>query len=181
MKIDVKIPYSETGQLAEAYNEALTEGTSEWVLFLDHDVFLCNPRWYEMSLKAIETLKTDPKAFCVGCVAGGSTKSTRSQLKILHNIDSIDEHIKKAKQLYARYGNTLQPRETHVTGFFLLMNRQKAQEIGFRQFIPGNINKIDVDFGTRGLAAGYHNYAMPGLYVYHRKGMRFLKKEFITK
>jgi len=181
MKIDVKIPYSETGQLAEAYNEALMEGTSEWVLFLDHDVFLCNPFWYEMSLKAIETVKSDSKAFCIGCASGGSSKPTKNQLKMPYPIDSIERHITIAKQLYAKYGNTLQPRETHVTGFFLLMNRQKAKEIGFRQFIPGNINKIDVDFGDRGLAAGYHNYRMPGLYLYHRKGMRFLKKEFITK
>ncbi|KKN32149.1 hypothetical protein LCGC14_0816710, partial [marine sediment metagenome] len=115
---------SNIGQLADAYNEALSEGTSEWVLFLDHDVFLCNPYWYDMCVQAIKTLKSDPKAFCVGCVAGGEIKIKRKLMKTQPlPMDSIGVHIELAKQAYGTYGNTLVPREKYVTGFFLLMNR----------------------------------------------------------
>ncbi len=182
MKIDVKIPYSEIGQLADAYNEALFEGTSEWVLFLDHDVFLCNPHWYGMCVQAIESLKSDSKAFCIGCVAGGEIK-TRKRRRGLQSlpIDSIAAHIEVAKQAYGMYGNTLVPRKKYVTGFFLLMNRKIALEIGFVQQKLGYIYNIDVDFGTRGLEAGYNIYTMPGLYVYHRREMSLLKDQFISK
>ena len=40
------------------------------------------------------------------------------------------------------------------------------------------INNIDADFGTRLLGRGYHVYLMPGLYIYHRRGMKHLKPEF---
>ena len=182
MKIDVKIPYSPTGQLADAYNEALTEGCSEWVLFLDHDVFLCNPHWYDICVKAIESVKDDPKAFCIGCIAGGEIKIRR---KKRHPqplpIDSIAVHIELAKQAYAMHGNEVVPRDKYVTGFFLLVNRKIAKKIGFVQQRLGNIYNIDIDFGTRGLEAGYNIYTIPGLYVYHRRDMSYLKPAFIPK
>jgi len=180
MRIEIKIPYSETGQLADAYNLALTEGTSEWVLFLDHDVFLCcNPRWYHMCLQAVETLKKDPKAACIACIAGGEWHKKKKKNRTSVYNDRIQFHIENAKKAYQQYGNTLVRREKHVTGFFLLVNRKIASEIGFVQIRPGSIYNIDIDFGNRVLEAGYHNYTMPGLYVYHRRGMSHLKKEFI--
>ena len=180
MKIDVKIPYSPTGQLADAYNEALTEGTSEWILFLDHDIFLCNPHWYDMCVRAIKSLKNDPKAFCIGCIAGGETTPKKIRAGLVPP-DSIGIHIDLARKAYHQYGNTLVPREKYVTGFFLLVNRKIAQEVGFRQHKEGNIYNIDVDFGTRGLEAGYNIYTMPGLYVYHRRRMSLLKNTFTTR
>jgi len=179
MRIEVKIPYSETGQLADAYNLALTEGDSEWVLFLDHDVFLCcNPHWYDMCVQAIEDLKSDPKAACIACIAGGERHKNRKTRAAVF-ADRIQFHIENAKRAYQQYGNTLVRREKHVTGFFLLVNRKIASEIGFVQVKPGRIYNIDIDFGNRVLEAGYHNYTMPGLYVYHRRGMGRLKDEFI--
>jgi len=177
--IDVKIPFDEHGQLAMAYNRALSEGTSEWVLFLDHDIFLCNPLWYKMSLAATKHLsENDPKAACVGCVTMAKVPARDIKRGVTIN-DSIGFHIGKAKQAYTKYGTTLIRRKQYVTGFFLLVNRKIASEIGFIQPVPGNINKIDVDFGTRVINAGYHNYQMPGLYVYHRRGMRYLEKDFV--
>ena len=45
MWIDVRIPYDENNHLAAAYNRALKESSAAWILFLDHDVFLLNPRY----------------------------------------------------------------------------------------------------------------------------------------
>ena len=180
MYIEVKIPFEENSQLALAYNRALSEGTSEWVLFLDHDVFLsCNPRWYEMCVKAIESLKDDPKAACIGCIAGGEIHKGKDTSPL--RSDSIEFHIRKALEAYRVHGTALVRREKHVTGFFLLVNRKIATEIGFVQQVPGVVSNIDIDFGTRVLASGYHNYLMPGLYVYHRRQTWKLRKSFTTK
>jgi GT2 family glycosyltransferase len=179
MWIDVSIPYSETNQLAEAYNRALKNSSAEWILFLDHDVFLCNPLWYEMCLEAIKNLKADPLAACVGCAAGGQRHRRTMDNGFVPNAD-IEYHIKESKKQYAEYEGTLQKWDEYMAGYFLLLKREVAEKIGFHQ-VNSSINNIDQDFGTRLLEAGYHIYFMPGLYVYHRRGMKRLKLEFINE
>ena len=178
MYIEVKIPFDEDRQLAMAYNRALQEGKSEWVLFLDHDVFLCNPRWYNMCLKAIDTLSVDPKAACITCESGGRwSKATEKSKRRSPKNSDIEYHIEKSKEYYYKYGNMVHSRDKHATGFFMLLKREIAQEIGFNQ-VDKSINNIDIDFGDRLLEAGYHIYTMKGLYVYHRRSMRFLRGDF---
>lgn len=183
MWIDVQIPFDEQGMLAGAYNRALADGSSEWVLFLDHDVFLCNPRWYKMCVEAVNFLEyTDPKAVCVGCECGGEHhKRTMEESGILAPNANIDDHIEQSKKVYFEYGGALERVYSHIPGFFMLLKRKVAREIGFYQQTNGNINRIDVDFGKRLMAADYHIYQMRGLYIYHRRGMRHLKKDFITQ
>ncbi len=176
MYIDVRIPFDQSNRLAMAYNRALADGISEWVLFLDHDVFLCNPLWYEMCLEVIESLRIDPKVACIGCESGGS-RHKRSMEKYGIPSDSIEHHINEAQEWYSGYGNEVKQIYQHVPGFFMLLNRRIAEVIKFRQ-INSSINNIDKDFGTRLMEAGYHIYHMKGLYVYHRRGMKHLKKEF---
>jgi GT2 family glycosyltransferase len=169
MWIDVVIPYAPDGDLAEVYNRALRQGKSEWVLFLDHDIFLAtNPRWYEMCVKVIQELK-DPNAAAIGCMEGGRVQHNESQV--------IDHHILRARRLYKRFGTELERRDKHVIGYFMLLRREVAKEIGFRKQNNG-INNIDIDFGTRLLNEGYTIYRMRGLYVYHRRGTKHLKKQF---
>ncbi len=176
MYIDVRIPFDENNRLAMAYNRALADGISEWVLFLDHDIFLCNPLWYEMCLKAIESLRDDPKAACIGCVSGGD-RHQRTMKDGFTPMANIDYHIKQAGGLYNTYGNLVERISIHVPGFFMLLNRRIAEVIKFRQ-TNSSINNIDKDFGSRLMESGYHIYHMKGLYVYHRRGMKHLKKEF---
>ena len=183
MYIDVCIPYDEEGRLARAYNRALADGISEWVLFLDHDVFLCNPYWYEMCMEAIEKLRQDPKAACVGCECGGEhlAKEKRQQGRdYIQPNGNIDHHIQHSKMMYHKHGNMLEQIRVSVPGYFILLKRELAREIGFVQR-KRSINNIDTDFGGRLMKAGYHIYNMPGLYVYHRRGMKHLKKEFKIK
>lgn len=178
MWIDVQIPYGENGRLAAAYNRALRQGGSEWVLFLDHDVFLCNPRWYEMCVMAIETLeKSDSLVACIGCECGGERHRKALNTIGIEIPDSIEHHIDVSKYQYKKWGNTLEMINQHVPGFFMLLKRQVAIDIGFRQNGQG-INNIDKDFGSRLREAGHHIYHMRGLYIYHRRGMKHLRKEF---
>ena len=179
MWIDVKIPFNERGRLAMAYNRALEQSSSEWVLILDHDVFLCNPYWYNMCLEAITALQVDPKAVCVGCTCGGERHiRTMKQAQWIPNSD-IEYHIEQAKERYLKHGTRLVRIDEHTAGYFMLLKREVALKIGFVQDSKNRgINNIDVDFGDRLLSAGYHIYSMPGLYIYHRRGMKHLKKEF---
>lgn len=177
MRIDVKIPYDENNQLAAAYNLALQESYTDWVLFLDHDVFFCNPLWYEMCLETIRLLYEDPKAVCVGCMSGGDRHKGWMNKNGEPN-DSIEHHIKQSKKYYQKYGNILKRSDEHIPGYFMLLKREIAKELGFTQHRDKNINNIDRDFGLRVLNAGYHIYIMQGLYIYHRRGMKLLKKEF---
>lgn len=177
MWIDVRIPFDENNRLAEAYNRALQESTTDWVLFLDHDVFLCNPHWYSMCLYVIENLKdVDDHAACIGCKCGGSHHKRTVKQHGPPESD-IEKHIAYSKKVYHKYGNMVRQIHEHAAGYFLLLNRQIATEIGFRQ-VKNSINNIDQDFGSRLLEAGYHIYEMEGLYIYHRRGMKHLKKEF---
>ena len=179
MHIDVKIPFDEKSSLAAAYNRALEESQTDWVLFLDHDVFLANPHWYSMCLEAIRIVgETDPLAACITCVGGGQRhhRLVKSGVKIN---DSIEYHIEQSRIAYAKHGNALQQSYEGAAGFFLLINRKIAKEIGFRQSRPGNINGVDAWFGNKLLKSGYHIYVMNGLYVYHRRGMKHIKKVFV--
>lgn len=179
MYIDVRIPFDEEGRLARAYNRALADGISEWVLFLDHDVFLCNPRWYEMCIEVIEQLQRDPKAACIGCECGGEHhKRTMEQLGPPNS--RIEDHIEISLGKYFKHGTIVQQISVPVPGFFMLLKREVGREIGFVQR-KRSINNIDTDFGERLMKAGYHIYQMRGLYVYHRRGMKKLRKEFIIK
>jgi len=179
MYIDVRIPFDENGHLADAYNRALENSNADWVLFLDHDVFLANPRWYEMCLEAVDTLKVDPLAACIGCLAGGEHHKRTMREKGVPS-DHLELYIKESKNYYYQYGNMLQRIHEHAAGYFLLLNRKIAKEVGFRQVQEG-INNIDENFGSRLIKAGYHIYMMRGLYIYHRRGMKHLRNEFVIQ
>jgi GT2 family glycosyltransferase len=178
MWIDVSIPFEPGNLLATAYNRTLENSAADWVLFLDHDVFLTNPLWYEMCLQAIQDLWSDSKAACITCVSGGSRH--HSNLARGENIpDSILHHINISKEYYKRYKNKLERVFEYPAGFFLLLNKEIAKKVMFRQ-MNKSINNIDVDFGTRLLDAGYNIYCMKGLYVHHRRGMKHLRKDFLN-
>ena len=179
MWIDVRIPYGDPG-LADAYNQALRESSAEWLLFLDHDVFLCNPLWYEISKQAILDLKEwDPKAACIGCKAGGEHhKSTMRRLGVPNS--DIAYHIEQSRKQWRRFGPALDRVKRHIAGYFLLVNKEAALAVGGFEQKNNSINNVDQLFGQKLLDAGYHIFELPGLYIYHRRGMKHLKKHFTS-
>ena len=98
MYIEIQIPYGTEQRLADAYNQALINGTSEWILFLDHDVFLCNPRWYDMCVTAIDTLSVDPQAACITCERAGEWFNAHRNKGVRTPNGDIDYHIEKSKE-----------------------------------------------------------------------------------
>ncbi len=175
--IDVRIPYAPDKNLAHAYNWTMENSLAQWVLLLDQDVFLCNPDWYNICLETTERLKST-NAGLITCVTNGvhSANETPQKADIIEKSDRINTHIKVAQTLHDRYGNEFRKIDwEHITGFFMLVNKRVWQEVEFRQLTEGDLNKIDWDFSTRLLEHGFEIYLLPGLYVYHRRGLRKIR------
>lgn len=168
--IDVRIPYGIGGTLAEAYNEAMQSSKQDWVLLLDHDVFLAlNPYWYEMCCAAV---KAHPSAGAFTCVTYGRNGFDEDQTPT----DDINTHQQIAHDIYNKYGNINESVNAYqLPGFFMLVNKSVWKSIGGFKTQGKGVNKIDHDFFRRVLEGNYHIYIMKGLYVYHKKGVRKLK------
>lgn len=169
MKLEIKIPYGDDGKLAEAYNCAMDTSQAEWVLLLDHDVFLpCNPFWYHVCLCAIEQAEKMSKVGMITAVTSGKVKHPQLA-DITEKTNDIDRNIHIARELYRKYGNKIEKVEaTNVAGFFMVVNKSIWEKVKFRDKNKG-IRFIDYDFVERLNKSGFSVYRMPGLYIYHRK------------
>ena len=169
MWIEVKIPYEPRRALAFAYNRAMETAQSEWVLLLDHDVFLAlNPHWYEMCLAVIEGLE-GTKAALVTCMTGGTQRRQAQRVPLVSN--DFETHQAKAIDLWEKYGCELEKAKGPITGFFMLVKKDAWKKILFADQRRG-INNVDTDFCERLLKKGYEIYVMKGLYVFHKRKIR---------
>ena len=160
-KIDVRIAYSPDGLLGKEYNRIIEESNCEWILLLDHDLFLCNPHWYYLCQQAI---KNSPKAGIITCLTNniGCSYQLDKYAPVTHD---IMQHIYYAKTING-YGVTdVSNEKMAISGMFMLINKQAWKEAGG---FPGvGFFKEDNDFGRAVLKAGWKIYRMDGLYVYH--------------
>lgn len=173
--IDVKIPYKPNQKLAMAYNRAMENTDTNWVLLLDQDVFLCNPLWYESCLEAIK--RVGDNMGMVTCVASGfsNRKNTPQRAEIECRTSNIEDHFRISHQLYNKYGIGLEEtRAKNLAGYFMLINRNAWENVKFRDMGRGIIG-VDYDFVRRLYNYNYKIYVMKGLYVYHRTGVRKMK------
>ncbi len=179
-QIRVVTPFDLKGDLASAYNHEMSISDTDWVLLLDHDIFLaCCPHWYEMCIEAINTV--EDKVGLITCVTnylygfGGSKISEFSQkAEIEIRTGNIEDHIKVAKQLYLKHGNKLEHiKDYKVAGFFMLVRKDIWQVLKF-QSIGTGFDGIDWNYCKRLLDRGYKIMKMPGLYVFHRRKIRQL-------
>ena len=163
--VDVKIPFEPNNGLAMAYNRAIESTTAEWVLFLDHDLFICNPLWYEMCLDAIRQLK-DKK---VGWI---TAKCNRIACKAQKHVIEFDNnelgyHIAVATELYLDKGNEITQTDADFSGFFILTNKTAWRTAGGFKDVGKGLLGIDNDYRKRLAGAGFGLYVMEGLYFYH--------------
>ncbi len=162
--IDVKIPYEPGAQLGLAYNRAMRETTAPWVLFLDHDLFCCNPHWYDMCLEAIN--RVGDQAGAITCMTNHIGNPAQKCNDAPHSNDLFD-HIRYAKKRFQEYRYTTARIRGPLCGFFILTNRKVWEKVGgFSESRPG-LNGVDNDYSLAFNRGGYNLYGMPGLYYYH--------------
>ena len=160
MKIDVRIPYEPNGHLGYDYNRIMRETIYDWVLLLDHDIFLLNPNWYHICQEAI---KTTPQAGLFTC----RTNAHHTQQDTSAPAgSSIMEHQEYAKKVWRERGMRVS-RMGKVAGFFMLVNKEAWRAVdGF----PGEgMFGEDWSFSRKLNKAGWPVLCLEGLYVYHHK------------
>ena len=169
MWIDIRIPYGPNHQLAKAYNKAMSESVSEWVILLDHDVYLAlNPHWYEMCVNAAKTVSED-----VGMITCVTYNRNGFDL-VVDKTDDISIQQQYAYQLFQKYGDELEEANTHkLAGFFMLVRKSTWENIKFEDQGKG-VNKIDHNWCKRVMDSGQKIMLMKGLYIFHKRGVRKL-------
>jgi len=171
--IDVKIPFSTNG-LAYAYNRGMRTTKAEWVLFLDHDLFICNPHWYEMCIHAIR--QVGDQTGWITCVTNriGNPGQKAPEPPTSNN---IEDHILYARRLYKVFGNEVMRVKGALSGFFILTNKTAWKKAGGFNERRKRLLGVDNDYSRALSRAGYMHYSMPGLYFYHlyRQKQTFMK------
>jgi GT2 family glycosyltransferase len=164
MKIDVRIPYEPDGKLGWDYNRIMMETPHDWVLFLDHDVFLAlNPNWYHICQQVVEN---EPKVGVFTCKTNAHHSDTGQCDPDSPSTDCLFEHQEYSKSVFDKYKFTCSP-VSKVSGFFMLVSKKAWKEVGG---FPGKaMFKEDWDFTRTVKKAGYKLMIINGLYVYHMK------------
>jgi GT2 family glycosyltransferase len=173
--ITVCIPYKSGRKLAKAYNEAMDRSQTNWVLFLDWDIFNCNAYWYDMCLFATNALK-DYRVGWITCVTNKIGAPQQRSLDAPQNHDIIS-HIHHAKKLFHEYSVVDDKgilKETVVTrvpgalsGFFILTNKVAWKACGGFDESRKRLMGVDNRYSKALSKAGYQLFIMPGLYFYH--------------
>ncbi len=161
-KIDVRIPFRSQAKLGEEYNHIMSETNCDWVLFLDHDIFLCNPHWYLLCEKAIAK---DKNAGLFTCWVNNKGKTMQRAFDCPETTD-IEDHTKYAKNLFEKFKYDITEID-RASGMFLLVNKSKWKKVG--GFLGEGIFQEDWNFSKRLKDAGIKIYRIDGLYVYHRR------------
>lgn len=187
-RITVTIPYLEGRKLAKAYNAAMIEAQTEWVLILDWDLFSCNPHWYDCCKSAIEQVGRD--AGWITAVTNRIGSNSQKAIKFMPDDPppeghDVTEHILYGRRIHQKFNlmdstgklerAAVQRIPGALSGFFILTSKTAWRRAG--GFNENRQRLMGVDnFYSRDLSkAGYKLYAMPGLYFYHiyREKARF--------
>ena len=181
MHIDVRIPWEPGKRLGFAINRAM-DTVRDWVLILDHDVFLSlNPNWYEICQNAIE--KVGHGAGWITCT---TTNIGNPSQKAAFNIDpndfpympnfgttDIDMHFKLAQDIYrANKGKVVDitelSKKRKLSGFFILTHKTAYEKVKKNYGLPDDkFLGWDNYYADRLMNCGYKLYIMKDLYVWH--------------
>lgn len=180
-RIDVRIAYEPGRKLAAAYNRAMQESQCEWVLFLDWDLFNCNPYWYDCCVSAIE--QCGDVAGWITCVANRIGSNSQKAKFFMDEDDppplcnTIERHMAYARRMHRRY-NTMDEEgrlvKAHVqrfkgalSGFFILTSKTAWKAAGGFNENRKRLMGVDNHYSRAISQAGYQLWGMPGLYFYH--------------
>lgn len=183
-RITVRIPFESGRSLAKAYNNAVRESPTNWILLLDWDLFSCNPYWYDMCQNAID--QVGHKTGWITCVTNriGAPQQQASHRPIT---DDLGDHIEYAKALFNKHSSVTKRGKLIKTdvaripgalsGFFILTNKVAWEACGGFDEKRKRLLGVDNKYSAALSKAGFAHYYIPGLYYYHL----YRKKEELWK
>lgn len=168
VKIDVRVPFEPGGRLGWDCNRVMKQSKHEWVLLLDHDIFLAlNPHWYMICQRVISECKRDVGAF--GCYASAiGNLQQRAEGSPLRD-DGIPKHIEFAKKVFAEHSYSTTQID-RVTGMFMLVRKEAWRKVG--GFSRLTIHGADRRFSKQLTGGGWKMMRINGLYIYHLRDIR---------
>lgn len=165
MWIDVRIPYEPNGKLCTACNRIMETTQAPWVLILDHDVYLCNPFWYQICLHTVS--KIGYKAGWITCVTNNIANGKQLAPGVNRKTDDLIYHINFGAEIWKKNGLSVKRVSGNLSGLFILTHKQAWLDAGGFKSRGGNEMCVDTNYAKDLQEAGYKLYVMTGLYVYH--------------
>jgi len=170
--IDIKTPMTtEWNQVVNAHDKAVEDSVADWVLILDHDVYLaCRRKWFQLLGEGIKQVDKNETGI-ITCVTGDRRRyPQKADIKNVKYDENIKTQENIAEQLYQKHGSKIvNVTDHHIASFFMLINRETFKHVKFNDNEESMEDNFDHLYAQRMLDAGYKIYVMPGLYVYHRK------------
>jgi hypothetical protein len=148
----------------------MRESAHEWVLFLDHDVLLLHPSWYEVCQRAISEHSDGGLFTCftnnIGCKHQKDAGAPKGH--------DIGAHRARARALWDANGYRCTENPKYlIGGFFMLTSKAAWQKAGLAAgcveagFPENGFFGVDNEYHRRVMKAGFKCYRMDGLYAYH--------------
>jgi len=172
--LTTRIPYYPGKRLGGAYLNEITT-VKDWVLFLDHDVFLSlNPYWNDICRSAIE--RVGHKAGWITCKTNRIGCPLQKAKDIPKGMDDMAWHFKYAEELYKRNKGLITEctdiEGWKFSGFFILTSKEaftkvKVLSTGSKALPENKFIGFDNWYYDRLIECGFKTYIMEDLYVYH--------------
>jgi len=162
------IPYYPNKKIGYCYNKIMNECKYEWILLIDHDVYLAlNPFWYDICVNAINKCGSD--AGWITCYTNRIKCKFQRAPNIDENNNDILYHRQYAKELYYKNNGKLLDYTNiaggQFSGFFILTSRKAWQTVG--GFNEEGFFTVDNTYFSDLKNAGFKLIVMSDLYVYH--------------
>ena len=162
-KIDVRVPFEPNGRLGEDYNRIMEESAHEWVLFLDHDVLIIHPCWYQVCQAAILN-HPDAGIFTAWSNNIGNKKQQSPGAPTLrHSVILHKNHGHRVWQMHKYACSNIDPHL--IGGFFILTSRTAWIKAG--KFRGTGLLGEDNEYHRRMMACGLKTYRINGIYALH--------------
>ena len=159
------VPFDMSGNIGRDYNRIMRSCSSEWVGFIDHDIFVANPHWYGMFFSAISVF--GDQAGFIGCMTN-RVGSPLQKVKGVERNNDIGYHREFAENLFKEHGNTVQDvTDSQFCPSALMFATSKKAWYETGGFRETGLVGVDTKYIGKLKEKGYKIYLLKGLYVYH--------------
>ena len=158
------VPYSLERNIGKAYNQhmALLPNDNDWGVLMDGDTMFLTFDWGHAIAEVIKKL---PDAGLITCLTNRISKG-RGQ-KYEEDSSDILIHRAVAKRLDKEFRGQFRKHNSHVSGFFMAIQKKIWKEVGGFSEVPNKILGVDGAFSKKVLRADKGIYIMRGMYKLH--------------